>query len=200
MAANTVPAMSSASGASAGLVAPGAGPITSKADDGERSRYCAQLHALRAVGASVPDADLGDAVCIVHQANRSGSPGEVVLGAKVDKLSADVGAVKAKLDQLSVMMVGIKAGQNNVVHRNMNGNSRMAEHNLQPLKAEEGEHVGEYPTQPDLFPATLGALFSLNNPQLDKLEEFYNCEFKGTSIAAWQSAFTAFIGALSARP
>eukprot|EP00198_Chlamydomonas_reinhardtii_P008737 XP_001698074.1 predicted protein [Chlamydomonas reinhardtii] len=153
-----------------------------------------------AVGASVPDADLGDAVCIVHQANRSGSPGEVVLGAKVDKLSADVGAVKAKLDQLSVMMVGIKAGQNNVVHRNMNGNSRMAEHNLQPLKAEEGEHVGEYPTQPDLFPATLGALFSLNNPQLDKLEEFYNCEFKGTSIAAWQSAFTAFIGALSARP
>eukprot|EP00198_Chlamydomonas_reinhardtii_P008731 XP_001698068.1 predicted protein [Chlamydomonas reinhardtii] len=140
--------------------------------------------------------------------------GEVVLGAKsgalsadvgpvnakFDELSGNVGAVKAKLDELSVMMVGIKAGQNNVVHRNMNGNSRMAEHNLQPLKAEEGEHVGEYPTQPNLFPAMLGALFSLNNPQLDKLEEFYNCKFKGTSMAARQSAFTAFIGALSARP
>ncbi|KAG2451445.1 hypothetical protein HYH02_004043 [Chlamydomonas schloesseri] len=176
-----------------------------------------QLQALRAAGADVPDEKLGDAFCTICKAANlleSGSTDELGLGAKVDQLSTDVGAINAKVDKLSTdmaainekvdklsaMMVGIKVWMENQVHRNMNGMSQMADHNLQPLMAEAGEHVGKYPTQPALFPATLGPLFSLNNAQLDELEEFYARKFTGNSMAARQSVFAAFIGAMSARP
>ncbi|KAG2434891.1 hypothetical protein HYH02_012091 [Chlamydomonas schloesseri] len=122
------------------------------------------------------------------------------LAAKVDQLAADMDWVKAKMGEMETMMAGIKAGQDNVVHRNINGNSRMLDHKLQPLKAEEGEHVGKYPNQPDPFPETLWALMRLDAANLDALQQFYGREFKGTTLEARRDVFVAFTGALSSRP
>ncbi|KXZ51531.1 hypothetical protein GPECTOR_12g494 [Gonium pectorale] len=162
---------------------------------------------MASTGCNVSDTDLGDAFCTLSKAanllESTDSPGERQLEAKVDQLSADLVAVKAevKADMASMMsmLVGIKAGQGNVAHRNMNGNSRMLEHALEPLMAEAGENVGKYPEQAVPFPATLAVLTTLSNAQLDNLQQFYGREFKGVSIAARQTAFAAFIGALSAR-
>ncbi|KXZ51528.1 hypothetical protein GPECTOR_12g491 [Gonium pectorale] len=165
---------------------------------------------MASTGCNVFDTDLGDAFCTLSKAanllESTDSPGERQLEAKVDQLSADMVAVKAdmvgvKADMATMMsmLVGIKAGQGNVAHRNMNGNSRMLEHTLEPLVVEAGENVGKYPEQAVPFPATLAVLTTLNNAQLHNLQQFYGCEFKGVSIAARQTAFAAFIGALSAR-
>ncbi|KXZ56444.1 hypothetical protein GPECTOR_1g398 [Gonium pectorale] len=95
---------------------------------------------------------------------------------------------------MKAMLTGIKAGQDNVPHRNFNGMSRMGEHELQLLKAETSENVGQYPPR-EIFPATLHQIESLSNSNLDALEDFYGIAFEGKSLAVRQAKFKCFIGA-----
>ena len=118
--------------------------------------------------------------------------------AKVEALASKLGGVEAKLEAelggINAMLIGIKAGQDNVRHRNFNGMNRLDAHELQLIKAETGEKVGQYPP-PELFPATLELIASLNKSNLDALAKFYGITFEGQSLAARRANFKCFIGA-----
>ena len=116
------------------------------------------------------------------------------LGGVEAKLEAKVEALASKLGGVEAMLIGIKAGQDNVRHRNFNGMNRLDAHELQLIKAETGEKVGQYPP-PELFPATLELIASLNKSNLDALAKFYGITFEGQSLAARRANFKCFIGA-----
>ena len=118
--------------------------------------------------------------------------------ANVEALASKLGGVEAKLEAelggINAMLIGIKAGQDNVRHRNFNGMNRLDAHELQLIKAETGEKVGQYPP-PELFPATLELIASLNKSNLDALAKFNVITFEGQSLAARRANFKCFIGA-----
>lgn len=113
--------------------------------------------------------------------------------ADMSVVKSDMAVVKSKLVSVEAMLAGIRAGQENVPHRNANGMSRVPDHPLEPLQAEVGAKVSEYPPA-DLFPASLSQVWALNNAALNNLEQFYGRSFTGPSMAARQSKFASFIG------
>lgn len=115
--------------------------------------------------------------------------------AQMTAQSGSIDEMKATLTRIYTTLQRLEAKSDNTKARIHNSASRDAKHMLRKLAKEtDGENVGKLPPDDTHYPTTRGAVHSLNNAQLNVLENFYGETFEGRTTADRQQAFQIFIG------